>query len=107
MATTQQSKRRDEELREAFRCIVSLAHAKPVDNKMTCSVYLPMPDESRSEEQAEAVWQTSTRVRIFLQSWVLPFLEEHLGLDEQVIKEIMERQHDERTASIANPHTYR
>lgn len=91
--------RKDEELREAFRCLVSLAYAKPVGNQMTCSVYTPMPGEEVSDDRMEQVWTTSSRVRMFLQSWVIPVLEEHLGLDEQMMKEIMERQHAERTGA--------
>lgn len=93
--------RKDEELREAFRCIVSLAYATPVGNKMPCSVYVREPGERRGDDQAEAVWSTSNRVRIYMQSWVIPFLEEHLGLDATVIKEIMERQYDERAGVVS------
>ena len=99
MATTQQSKRRDEELREAFRCIVSLAHAKPVDNKMTSSVYALEP--FNTEWDPATVHGVSAAVRRYLQSWVIPALEEHLGLSEDMMKEIMERQHEERKAIVA------
>ena len=96
--------RKDEELREAFRCIVSLAYARPENNKTTCSVYMKEPGELRGEGQEEQVSATAIRVKNYLQSWVIPVLEEHLGLNEEVTREIMERQANERSAIIAKLH---
>jgi hypothetical protein len=91
--------RKQEELREAFRCIVSLAHAKHEDNKMSCACYRIKPF-NRDWDPA-TVHEVSQAVKGYLQSWVIPALEEHLGLSEAMMVEIMERQHDERNAAIA------
>lgn len=95
--------RKNEELREAFRCLVSLANAKPKNNKMSCSVYVPLPGEKLDDEEEAQLHETASRVRIYLESWVIPVLEQHLGFNEQVVKEIMERQHEERFGKSNQP----
>lgn len=92
--------RKQEELREAFRCIVSLTHAKCIDNKMSCSVYQIKPFNTHWDE--DTAIEIAAAVKRYLQSWVLPALEEHLGLNESLLKEMMERQHEERKQAKTN-----
>lgn len=78
-----------QELREAFRCIVSLAHARPEDNKMTCGVYA-LKHMSDVPRDPDTVRDVAKHVRDYLQSWVIPAMEDATGLREQDVKAAME-----------------
>lgn len=84
-----------QELKEAFRCIVSLAHAKPEDSKMTCGVY-GLRHMSDVDRDADTVRDVARHVKMYLQSWVIPALEEATGLREEEVKQAMETLHDQR-----------
>ena len=89
-----------QELKEAFRCIVSLAHAKPENSKMTCGVY-NLRHMSDVDRDPDTVYDVASHVKMYLQSWVIPALEEATGLREEDVKLAMETLHDRREQNRA------
>lgn len=74
-----------DDLREAFRCVVSLAGATPKDNKTTCGCYSHIgfkPDERTIEE-------TRISVQLYLNTWVIPKMESALGFDSHLTSDEM------------------
>jgi hypothetical protein len=93
------SKQKQDKLREAFRCIVSLAGATPKDNKTECGCYSHIgfiPDPQTIEE-------TRRGIKLYLETWVIPLMEESLDFSSELVADEMLMSYHEREASrVAN-----